>query len=49
MHGLYQILSEVNFGDIKILNKRFTPFNMMQKVIDFGLTLHDYQFKLYIK
>lgn len=46
MHGSYQILSKANFNDIFILSERFTPINTMQKVIDFGLALHDYQFKL---
>lgn len=46
MHGSYKLLSEVNFNDIFILSEQFAPFTMMQKLVDFGLALQDYQFRL---
>lgn len=43
MHGSYQILSQVNFNDIFTLSDSFAPFTMMEKILDYGLNLLQYQ------
>lgn len=46
MHGSYQILSKVNFNDIFTLSEYFVPFAMMEKILDYGINLIQYQYRL---